>query len=429
MKDQVLFDDKDSLDRVDGFAKVTGKATYSAEYQLENVAHAVLVTSTIAKGEIAAIDTKKAQSARGVLAVISHLNAPPMPGYPAQKQPPQRADPGTSFRLFYDHFIYFDGQPVALVVAESLEKATHAASLVRVTYRKEAHHTDFAANADRAAIPQSVQRNQNSPFKDYQRGNPAEINNAEVKIEATYTIPTQHHQPLEPHAIIAHWEGEGRLTVYDKNQGVKSAQGNLAQVFKLKRENVTVISRFIGGAFGSGIRVWPHTIAAVLAAKLVKRPVKLVLSREQMFTSVGYRPFTVQKLAIGADKSGMLTAMVHEGTGQTSRYEEHLERTILATRSLYACPNVATKYRLLDLDVNTPTWMRGPGDATGMFALESALDELSYALQIDPVELRLKNYAESDPERNLPWSAKSLKECYTTGAEAFGWKKRKPAPG
>ncbi|CAG5072403.1 D-aminopeptidase [Dyadobacter sp. CECT 9623] len=429
MMEKVTVEEKESLDRVDGAVKVAGVATYSAEYQISNLAHAVLVTSTIAKGTITGIATQQAETAKGVLAVISHLNSPLIPGYPEKKQPAGRAPIGTAFRLFYDHYIYFDRQPVAMVVAETLEQAKHAASLMEISYQKELHSTDFEANAVSAVVPQSVQRSQNSPFKDYERGDTGAIDRAEVKIENTYTIPTQHHQPLEPHAVIAVWEAEDRLTVYDKNQGVKSAQGSLAQTFKLPRPNVKVISPFIGGAFGSGIRVWPHTIAAVLAAKHLKRPVKLVLGREQMFTSVGYRPYTVQKVAIGANREGKLTAIVHEGTGQTSQYEEHLERTILAGRSLYACPNVVTKYRLLNLDVNTPTWMRGPGDATGMFALESALDELSYALKVDPLELRLRNYAETDPERNLPFSAKSLRQCYEKGAAAFGWKNRQPEPG
>ncbi|GAB3900972.1 xanthine dehydrogenase family protein molybdopterin-binding subunit [Larkinella knui] len=413
-----------SLDRVDGRLKVTGAATYSAEYPFENLAHAVLITSTIAKGRIRTIDAKAAETAPGVLAVLSHMNSPGVPAYGSVKLPAERAPVGTAFRVFYDEFIYFSGQPVAMVVANTPEQARHAASLVHVDYESEKHQTDFEANLSKAAVATSVQRNKTSPFQDYDRGNPDAIYTAEVKIEATYTIPTQHHQPLEPHAIIAVWEADDKLTVYDKNQGVKSAQGNLAQAFKLPRENVKVNSKFIGGAFGSGIRVWPHTVAAVLAAQKVNRPVKLVLGRELMFTSVGYRPFTVQKIAIGATKDGQFTAITHEGTGQTSTYEEHLERTILATRAMYVCPNVSTRYRLLNLDVNTPTWMRGPGDATGMFALESALDELAFALSIDPLELRLRNHADSDPERHLPWSAKSLKDCYRIGAEQFGWKNR-----
>ncbi|MCF2497171.1 xanthine dehydrogenase family protein molybdopterin-binding subunit [Dyadobacter chenhuakuii] len=417
-----------SLDRVDGRVKVTGGATYSADYHFPDMAYAVLITSTIAKGIIVSIDSKKAAAVRGVLAVISHLNSPGVPGYGDVKQPAERAAVGTAFRVFYDNLVYFSGQPVAMVVAQTLEQANQAASLVKVKYQKEAHQTDFEGNIKSAAMAEGVQRNKNSPFQDYVRGNPDAIREAKVKIEATYTIPTQHHQPIEPHAIIAVWEGADKLTIFDKNQGVKSAQGNLAQAFKLPRENVKVNAQFIGGAFGSGIRVWPHTVAAVLAAKKLNRPVKLVLAREQMFTSVGYRPYTVQKVAMGADEQGILSAIVHEGVGQTSTYEEHLERTILASRAMYACPNMSTQYRLLKLDVNTPTWMRGPGDATGMFALESALDELAYALKIDPLEMRLRNYAESDPERNLPWSAKGLRECYKLGAEKFGWKDRTTAP-
>jgi len=429
MKRQFLDTPPDtSLSRVDGAIKVTGTATYSAEYLVPGLVHSVLVTSTIAKGSITAIESREAEAVPGVLAVISHLNAMAVPGWPAPKQPAERAPVGTAFRVFYDPLVYFDGQPVAMVVAGTREQAVHAASLVRVTYKQETHQTNFDKNIGKAGVPLNVQRSKNSPFQDYERGDAAAFNNAEVRIEAEYTIPTQHHQPLEPHAIIAVWEAEDKLTVYDKNQGVKSAQGQLAQAFKLPRENVQVISKYIGGAFGSGIRVWPHTMAAVMAAKQLKRPVKLVLGREQMFTSVGYRPYTKQKISIAASKDGRLAGIVHEGTGQTSMYEEHLERTVLASRALYACPHVATRYRLLPLDVSTPTWMRGPGDATGMFALESAMDELAFTLKMDPLEFRLKNYAETDPERKLPWSAKSLRECYELGAEKFRWKNRMQEP-
>jgi xanthine dehydrogenase YagR molybdenum-binding subunit len=429
MKKQLSDNPSDtSLDRVDGAAKVTGTATYSAEYAVPGLVHAVLVTSTIAKGSITVIESHEAESVPGVLAVISHLNAIAVPGWPERKQPAERAAVGTAFRVFYDPLVYFDGQPVAMVVAGTHEQAVHAASLLRVTYKQETHQTHFDKNIHKAGVPLNVQRSKNSPFQDYERGQATTLSNAEVRIEAEYAIPTQHHQPLEPHAIIAVWEADDKLIVYDKNQGVKSAQGQLAQAFKLPRENVQVLSKYIGGAFGSGIRVWPHTMAAVMAARQLKRPVKLVLGREQMFTSVGYRPCTVQKISMGATKDGRLTGIVHEGTGQTSMYEEHLERAVLASRALYACPHVATRYRLLPLDVNTPTWMRGPGDATGMFALESAMDELAFALKMDPLEFRLKNYAESDPEKNLPWSAKSLRECYELGAEKFRWKNRMREP-
>jgi xanthine dehydrogenase YagR molybdenum-binding subunit len=233
---------------------------------------------------------------------------------------------------------------------------------------------------------------------------------------------------MEPHALIAHWEADDKLTVYDKTQAVRGTQGNLARAFKIPAENVKVHAQYIGGAFGSAIRVWPHVMVAALAAKKVQRPVKLVLPRELMFTSVGSRPTTWQKVTLGATKNGQLTGITHEAIAQTSTYEEHVERTILATRVLYACPNVSTRYRLVNLDVNTPTWMRGPGEVTGLFALESAMDELAFALRLDPLELRLRNHADTDPEKNLPFSSKSLKECYTQGAKQFGWDKRTLEP-
>jgi xanthine dehydrogenase YagR molybdenum-binding subunit len=250
-----------SMDRVDGRLKVTGAATYSAEYPFDTIAHAVLITSTIAKGRILSIQAKPAETARGVLAVISHLNSPGVPSYETVKNPPERSAPGREFQVFHDAFVYFSGQPVAMIVAGTLEQAVHAASLVKISYETEEHRTDFEANSSRADIPVQVQRNPNSPFKDYDRGNPQAANDAEVKTEAKYIVPTMHHQPLEPHAIIAVWEGDDKLTVYDKNQGVKSVQGNLARAFKLPAENVHVVSRFIGGAFGYGrIRLqqyWP----------------------------------------------------------------------------------------------------------------------------------------------------------------------------
>lgn len=401
-----------------------GTATYSAEYTFENMAYGVLITSTIARGQITRIDSSSAESAPGVLAVISHINSPGVPGYGVPKQPAERAPIGTAHRVFFDNLIYFNGQPIAMVIAETWEQAKHAASLVKVEYVTEKPRTHFEENISEAFISTGVKQNKNSPYQDYQRGSLESASSEDTIIKSTYTIPTQHHQPMEPHAIVAVWNGSDKLTVYDKNQGVKSVQWNLAQAFKIPRENVQVYAKYIGGAFGSGIRVWPHTIAAVLAAKKLNRPVKLVLGREQMFTSVGYRPYTVQKIELSAGKDGLLSSITHEGIGQTSTYEEHLERTIWATRVMYNCPNVSTKYRLLSLDVNTPTWMRGPGDATGMFALESALDELAYALKIDPLEMRLRNHADRDMERNLPWSAKGLKECYELGSEKFGWKNR-----
>jgi len=420
-------DFKNAIDRVDAHEKVSGTAKYSAEYLLPALTYAVMVTSTVARGRILSIYSQKAEQAPGVLYVISHVNTPGVPAYGEAKQPAERVS--GALRVFHDELIYFNGQPIAVVIADSLERAQYAAALVQVQYEPEAHRTNLKENLAQANLPLGIQRDKNSRYQDYTRGNPEIINTAEVRITGTYLLPPEHHNPMEPHAIIAHWEAEDKLTVYDKTQVVKGTQGNLARAFKLPPENVTVHAQYIGGAFGSSIRVWPHVFVAALAAKKVQRPVKLVLPRELMFTGVGSRPTTLQKVTLGATKNGQLTAIDHEATAQTSTYEDHIERTILATRVLYACPHVSTRYRLVKLDVNTPTWMRGPGEVTGLFALESAMDELAYALKMDPLELRLRNHANADQEINKPWSSKSLKECYAKGAEHFGWHKRPLEPG
>ncbi|HLJ97864.1 MAG TPA: xanthine dehydrogenase family protein molybdopterin-binding subunit, partial [Gemmataceae bacterium] len=250
---------------------------------------------------------------------------------------------------------------------------------------------------------------------------------AAVRVEGTYTIPTEHHNPMEPHATVARWDGP-KLTLYEKTQGVDMTQKQVSQALGIAAENVRVISPFVGGAFGTGLRTWPHTLIAALAAQFIRRPVKLALTRAQMFTMTGYRPYTVQKVALGATPDGQLTALRHDAVGQTSTYEEYTETVLTPARILYACPNVRIAYRLAAMNVNTPAPMRGPGEATGVYALESALDELAVALRLDPVELRLRNYADTDPESGRPWSSKSLKECYHVAAERFGWGHRNPEP-
>lgn len=413
------------MNRVDGKLKVTGGAKYAAEYDLPNLVHAVLVTSTIAKGSIRSIDSKQAERAPGVTAVVSHLNTPPVPGYADNGRPAQFRP----LRVFYNNQVYFYGQPVAIVVADTLERARHAASLVKVQYQQEQHQTDFNENKSKADLPSQAKNNPQSGNADYVRGEADYYKKAPVHIEAEYIIPIEVHNPMEMHAVVAHWEAPDKLTVYDKTQGVKDTQRSLMQAFNLPEQNVQVNSQFVGGAFGSALRTWPHVIAAVLAAKKVNKPVKLILGRDQMFNLVGYRPYTWQKIGIGATQDGKLLGITHEATGQTSSYEEFTEGSVRLTRMMYACPNVTTRYRILHLDVSTPTWMRGPGEATGAYALESAMDELAYALNMDPLEFRLRNYAESDPERNRPWSSKFLKECYQQGAERIGWSKRSMQPG
>ena len=243
----------------------------------------------------------------------------------------------------------------------------------------------------------------------------------------SYKVPTEHHNPIEPHATIAVWSGDN-LTLYDKTQWVKSVQQHLGAVFGIPQEKVVVISPFVGGAFGCAGRIWQQTTIAPIAAKVVNRPVKLVLSRKQMFSMTGHRPYTTQKIAMGASKDGKLTSIIHEATAEAAQFETYTEKVLNATRFLHACPNVQTKYRLAKLDVSAPTFMRAPGEAQGVYALESALDELSYELGIDPLQLRQINYAKRDPESDLPWSEKALRECYRQGAEAFGWSQRNPQP-
>ena len=410
-------DEKNGLDRVDGRLKVTGGAKYSAEYQPAKLTYGILVASTIAKGQIKSLDTKKAERSPGVIAVVSHLNSPKVPGYEKTGANPAKGPTlGQPLRVFYDDRIFFNGQPIALVIADTLERAVYAASLVKAQYDKVESQTDLAGNMDRAVAP--------GGRATYNRGEADAYKNAEVKLELEYVLPREVHNPMELHSIIAFWEGDDKVTVYEKTQGVKSTQKSIMDAFKLDEKNVQVNSKFVGGGFGSALRTWPHSIAAVIGAKVVKRPVKLMLSREQMFTMVGFRPYTWQKIGIGATKEGKLTGLTHEAVGETSMYEEFTEGVVNMTRFMYACPNVNTSYKIIPLDVSTPTWMRGPGEATGSWALESALDELSYALNLDPLELRLRNYAETDPERNLPFSSKFLKECYETGAERIGWHKR-----
>jgi xanthine dehydrogenase YagR molybdenum-binding subunit len=244
-----------------------------------------------------------------------------------------------------------------------------------------------------------------------------------------YMHPAEMHNPMELQSITAHWEAEDKLTLYDKVQGTKPTQRAFANEWKIPVENVKVIAKFVGGAFGNGLHSWPHETAAIIAAKRVKRPVRLMITREQMFFMVGYRPRTWQKIGIGATQDGKLVGISHQSIGQTSSYEEFTESTLQQTKMMYTSANISTRYRLLPLDVSTPIWMRGPGEATGAFALESAMDEIAHELKIDPIEFRLRNYTDVDPDNNKPWSTKFLKECYQMGAEKIGWNKRKMQPG
>lgn len=412
----------DEDDRVDGIDKVTGRAKYTADHHPENMVYGVFVTSTIARGAIKNFKLNEAKDAPGVIEIITHLNCPPLPGYnPWAKDPNKMGFDWRGLKPFHKNLVYHYGQPIALVVATTWEKAVQAAALVKVEYVKEEAETDFdKLRKDPAKL---------KPAGEYKRGEVDAYKKADVFVENEYYMPIETHNPIELHATIAHWEAEDKLLVYDKSQGPKGTQSELARLFGIDVKNVRVITKFVGGAFGAALRSWPHVPAACIAAKMVKRPVRVQLTRRQMFTMVGYRPMAWQKIAAGATKDGILTGITHHAISNTSRYEEYREGIVNASQYLYACPNVNTSYKILPLDVNTPTWMRGPGEATGAFALECILDELAYKLNMDPVELRIKNYAEVHPQNKLPWSSKYLRECYDKGREMIGWSQRPSVPG
>ncbi|SAI41846.1 xanthine dehydrogenase yagR molybdenum binding subunit [Bordetella ansorpii] len=398
--------------RVDGVAKVTGKAKYAAEFQVPHVCHGFIVQGTIAKGRIKAIHTAEAEQAPGVLRVITHLNA---------QRLGDGAGGGWQWPLQSDR-IFFNGQPVALVVAQTFEQARHAARLVRVAYDAEPYNTDTERALQQAG--QDADAGKNAP-----RGDPQGAwGQAEVRVEARYTIPMEHHNPIEPHAAIAFWDRD-ELTLFDKTQGVGGVQRHLASAFGIRPEQVRVVSPFVGGAFGSSLKPNYYPSLTAMAARMVRRPVKVVYTRTQMFTGHGYRPFTVQNVKLGAGRDGRLSVMIHEAGHNTSSFESFSDATTRYIKQVYACPNLHAPLRVAATDLATPTWMRAPGAVSGMFALESAMDELAYELGMDPLQLRLANYAEVDPESGKPFSSKALRECYRIGADKFGWHARTHAPG
>lgn len=409
------------LDRKDGRLKVTGRAHYAAEMAVPGVVHAELVESTISAGTILAIDTDAAKGMPGVLAIMTPDNAPRL----KQVKPAMQLVPGPALQ---DKAVSYNGQNIALVIAETLEQAQAAAAKVRVRYQQDEPIIDMDAELGQAYVPKEFRGGRRPP--DSQRGTPdTAFDAAQVKHEATYTTPVEHHNPMEPHATIARWDGD-RLTVWTATQYVSGAQETLSKLFGMKPDNIRIISPYVGGGFGSKGNTWPPVTLAAMAARMVGRPVKLVLERKQMYTSNGYRPRTIQKLKLGAENDGTLVALRHDGFSQMSmgNFGEYSEPVGLPSEMLYAVANNAVTHRLVAVNQGLPTYMRAPGEAPGMFALESAMDELAVKLDMDPVALRLKNYAETDPHEDKPFSSKVLRECYRQGAEAFGWQNRSAPP-
>lgn len=408
--------------RVDGRAKVTGSAKYAAEYAVADLAHGFVVSSAIARGRIRRIDTSAALAVDGVLDVFTHAHRPALASSD-EAYGDEIAPPGSPFRPLYDDRILFNGQPVALVVAEEFEIARFAASLVRVEYEPQPHETDFDAQSRNGGVsgqpggpPAAV------------RGDPAAaLAQAPVRVEVEYRMPVEHHNPIETFAATAVWEGYGHVTVYDKTQGAQNSRNYVAGVIGLSRDQVRVVSPFVGGAFGAGLRPQYQLPLAVLAARALRRPVRVALTRQQMFT-LGYRAANVQALALGAEHDGRLVAFRHRVVAMTSRFEAFQRDFVNWSSLLYRCANSELRQTLIPLDHNTPCDMRAPGGAEGAYAIECAMDELAYAVGIDPLALRLINYSDRDQIEDRPYSSKELRECYRQGAETFGWSRRSLRP-
>src|SRR5436309_1600508 len=413
------------ISRIDGRQKVTGRATYAAEFDAPGQAHGAIVRSTIANGRIASIDTAAAERAPGVVTVLTHRNAPRL-AYRAHKAVVD-PDVGERLHVLQDDRVSHQGQPIALVIADTLEQANHAATLVRITYAPETESTDITRVQPVLPTRQQTDQGERRP-SETRRGDPERaLAAAEVKVDQTYVIPRENHNPIEMHATIAAWDGD-RLTLWDKTQWVHNTADEIAAVFGIPAQNIRVVSPFVGGAFGSGLRTWPHVTLAALGARVTRRPVKVMLSRREMYYSVGHHPYTVQRVAVGASRDGRLAAIVHDGYQETSTYEEFSEALLETSRFLHSCPNVFTLHRIARLNVHTPTYMRAPGEASGVFALESSMDELAIALNMDPIELRLRNEPEQDEFKKLPFSSRSTRECYRAAAERFGSSPRNPTP-
>ncbi len=404
------------MERLDGPAKVTGTAPYAFEQPVERPAYLHSVQAAIARGRITALDTAAAEALPGVLVVLTHANAPRL-AFAEDKE----------LWILQSDEVAFRGQFVGAVIAESSEIAREAAGLVRVEYDKQPHDVELSADRDDLYAPEVV----NPAFEtDTSDGDVDEaMASAAVRLDETYTTPMEHNNPMEPHTTVAIWNDDG-LTLYESTQGVYSVRGMMATLFGLAPEQVRVIAPHVGGGFGSKGSLHANVVLAGLAARAVPgRAVKFTLTRQQMFSLVGYRTPTIQRIRLGADSDGRLLAIVHDVIEQTSKFKEFAEQTAVATRGMYAAPNRRTTHRLAPLDVPVPSWMRAPGEAPGMYALEAAMDEMAIACGLDPIEFRIRNEPEVDPESGLPFSSRNLVACLREGARRFGWERRDPTPG
>jgi len=407
-----------------GPAKVTGAAKYAAEYKVPHLLYGYVVSSAIAGGKITKIDDELALAVPGLVKIYTHENRL-RTALLARSYTDDVAPPGSPFRPLASAKIDYNGQPIALIVADTFETARYAASLVRVEYRRDAHKSDLEWEREKAYKPRS-RSGIPPPPKD--RGKPEEaFKSAAVSLREKYFVPMEHHNPMELFGSTVIYEPDGSLTIYEKTQGVQNCQQYVCSIFGLSNDKVRVLSPYVGGAFGSGLRPEYQLFLATMAALDLKRSVRVSLTRQQMFT-FGHRPVTLQDISLAASTDGALQSIIHKAVTETSLYEDYSESVVNWSGLLYRCENSKLGHQVTALNFATPMDMRAPGAATGVWALETAIDEMAYKLKIDPIEFRLKNYSERDQDGDKPFSSKELRECFRQGAEAFGWSRRNPEP-
>lgn len=411
--------------RVDGVAKVTGRATYAAEFVAPDLLHGCIVGSAIPRGKIRDFDLTAALAVPGVVTIFTHENRAHTAWFDSSYRD-QVSPPGKPLRPLHDATIQHSDQPIALVVASSFEAARDAASLVGVSYEREPHETDLERARQDSYEPPKKRAGIARP-PDPKGDAETAFADAPIKVSAEYRVPTEHHNPMELHGTTVVWEGDGKITVHDKTQGALNTQGYVTSVFGLATEDVRVVCPFVGGAFGSALRPHHQLFLAVMASLALERSVRVEMTRAQMF-SHAHRPQTINSVAIGADAEGHIRSLQHHAVAATSGYEDYQENVVNWSGMLYHSETSLLAYELAKLDIPTPGDMRAPGAPTGLFALESAMDELSFATGIDPIELRLRNYTTRDENDDKPLTSKELRACYAEGAARFGWHRRKPAP-
>ncbi|OBK27695.1 xanthine dehydrogenase [Mycobacterium asiaticum] len=408
-----------SLSRLDGRAKVTGTAPYAFEHPVEQPSYLTPIQATIAHGRVTAMDISAAEQLDGVLAVLTVFDAPKL------------ADTSDGeMCILQDDRVQFRGQLIGAVVAETLEIARQAADLVSVDYAEESHDTELCADHPRLYAPEEV--NGSFPTDTSDGDADAGLADAAITVDATYRTAIEHNNPMEPHACIVIWDnasGRTQVTIYDSTQGVHAVRDALAPLFGLETDQIRVVAPHVGGGFGSKGAPHAHNVLAILAAQRISgRPVKFAVTRQQMFSLVGYRTPTIQRIRLGASRQGSLCAISHEAFTQTATVKEFAEQAAVPSRTMYAAPNRRTSHRVVALDVPVPYWMRAPGEAPGMYAVEVAMDELAVACDIDPIELRIRNEPDVDPDTGNPWSGRRLVDCLRAGAERFNWAQRNASP-